>query len=216
MAAAAGWHPLRIDCNPAMVAAADLRRAPAKCEGESVIIADWLTMPVSTASVDLVLGDAALNNIPHESMPAALATLRRVCRPGATCLLRQIVLPDAPVAEYEVDAVLAARRSGLIDDDALDRAFRFYCFNAEALDPTRHLLDAERVFTAIRRMHKSGRLRDEEHAFLMGRYSAVQHTIYPLAEQCRLLAELGAVTLEPLPDDLFHHLLYAVFAVHVV
>lgn len=215
LAAAAGWRPLRIDCNPAMVAAADLRRANGSRDEERIIVADWLAMPLAAASVDLVLGDAALNNIPHESMPAALATLRRVCRPGAAILLRQLVLPDLPVAEYEVDAVLAARRAGRIDDDALDRAFRFYSFNAEALDPTRHLLDAERVFAAIRRMHESGRLLDAEHAFLMGRYSAVQHTIYPLAEQCRWLATLGSVTLEPLPESLFYHRLYAVLAVHV-
>lgn len=210
-----GWGTLRIDCNPAMLAAADLRLRNGNRSFEQAVVADWLKLPLPPSSVDLVLGDAALNNIPHEMMPVAISSLRRVCRSGAKVLMRQIVLPDQPVPEYELEAVLAARRQGRIDCDALDRVLRFYSFNVESLDRSRHLINAERVFAAVDRLHSAGRLDAQDYEFLRCRFSAVQHTIYTAAEQVQLLTQLGDVSVTRLPETVFYHRLNAIVEIDV-
>jgi hypothetical protein len=180
------------------------------------VVADWLYMPMlETGSIDVVLGDAALNNLPHERMDGMLAELARVTRSGSLLLLRQLVLPDVEAPQYGFEQACAALRAGRIDGHDFDRALRFYAFNPQVLDPLRHELDARRVFEIVQEKYAAGALSEKEHEFLMGRYSEVRHTIYPASEQRRLFERLGACEIECLPEDCFFRELMAIFVVTV-
>ncbi len=212
----AGCVVVRIDCNPAMFESAAGRQTVKERNGETVVIGDWLDMcAVDDGEADLVLGDSSLNNVPHEDMGRLLAELARITHPGSTIALRQIVLPDSPVAAYEFLAAVAAFRCGEISDTEFHRSLRFYSFVTTAYDPANHLLDARLVFAEIRRKHEAGQLTDGEFEFLIGRYSEVRHTVYRLAEQRRLLESLGNCELASPAIESSARFLFQVFAIRV-
>lgn len=196
LALTAGCRVLRIDCNPAMFEAAAGRQTVADRRNETAVIGDWLHLDmIADGAADIVLGDSSLNNVPHAEMAQLLRELARITRPGSLLCLRQIVLPDRPVAAYEFPAALAAFRDARITRDEFYRMLRFYSFAAEAYDADSRVLDARLVFAAIRRRHEAGALTAAEHEFLVGRYGEIRHTVYPCAEQRRLLEALGACEL---------------------
>jgi len=216
LALRAGLRLIWVDSSPAMFAAARQRREVAESPDEQSIVANWLAMPVIGAgTIDIVLGDAALNNVAQEDMGAVLDEISRITRPGSLVSLRQIVLPDAPVAHYEFQNALAALRTGRISLHEFDRVVRFYSFNSCALDTERHLLDARKVFEEIRHRHELAELEPDEFDFLMSRFSAVRHTIFNLSEQVAQLTRLGDCAVEMLPPACFFRDLTAVFAVTV-
>lgn len=216
LASDAGLRTVSVDRNAAMFDASALRRRNCDPLRETAIVADWLDMPMLGAeSIDVVLGDAALNNVPDERMVAMLDALGRVTRPGSLLLLRQLVLPDAEMPQYRFEQARAALRAGRIDEHDFDRALRFYAFNAQALDTQRHELDARRVFAIVGEKHAAGELTGEEYDFLMGRYSEVRHTVYPVSEQRRLLERLGRCEIDRLSSTCFFRDLMAVFVVQV-
>jgi SAM-dependent methyltransferase len=212
----AGFRVIRIDRSAAMFAEAARRRQAGDRGNEVEIIADWLGMDmIGRGEIDLVLGDAALNNVAHERMDALLDEVARVTRPGGSVLLRQIVLPDHDIPEYEFAAALAARREGRISLHDLDRVLRFYSLRSAPLEPSRHRLDARRVFQALCAKHAAGELADDEFAFLSDRRSEISHTVYTMSQQARLLARLGDCEIDRLPPSCFFHELMAIFAVRV-
>lgn len=209
-----GYRVVTVDRSQAMLDASLARRASVDPAREERHVADWRAMAmVADGGIDVVLGDAALNNVATEAMTGVIGELARVTRRGGMMLLRQIVLPDVPVAAYEFENALASLRAGAIDLNAFDRALRFYSFNAAALDPARHALDACRVFACIRQRFEAGALAQDEFDFLMGRYSEVCHTVFSLREQHRLIEPLGRCAVEHLPEHVFYRALMAVFVV---
>ena len=211
-----GLHAYVVDRSRLMFDASASRRRTSAARIERPIVADWRDMHmIETGQIDLVLGDAALNNVPHESMGEVLCELARVTRPGSLILLRQIVVPDSTVPAYEFANARRLLRAGTIDLNAFDRVLRFYAFNPLALDTSRHTLDARRVFEEIRARFEAGELTGPEFEFLMSRYSEVRHTVYPMAEQLRLLEGLGRCTVDRLPERVFFRELMAIFAIEV-
>ena len=216
MALDAGCEVMRIDCNPAMFESAARRQAIKDRQRETIVIGDWLDMQaIGDGEADLVLGDSALNNVPHADMDRLLVELARIMRPGSMLVLRQIVLPDTPVAPYDFPAAVAAFRRGDITATEFHRSLRFYSFAAEAYDPAERLLDARRVFAEIRCRREADLLTEKEFDFLMDRYSEVRHTVYPLAEQRRLLETLGRCEMASPPIERSARFLFQVFAVRV-
>jgi hypothetical protein len=128
--------------------------------------------------------------------------------------LRQIVMPDTPIAEYEFSAAVVAFRAGRISDNEFHWMLRFYSFAASAHDPLTHVLDARRVFAEISGKHAEGALSDAEHDFLMTRCSEVRHTVYACAEQRRLLEPLGSCEVVP-PGRSCSRDLFGIFVVDV-
>jgi len=211
-----GLEVVCVDSSAAMFEAAAKRRQLSDRTREKSIAADWLDMNmIAQGEIDIVLGDASLNNIAHEEMGGMLDELTRVTHSGSLILLRQIVFPDQKVPEYDLPNVLAAMRSGKISKHDFDRVLRFYCFAPVALDPARHMLDAKRVFEIIRQLCKADEITIAEFEFLMSRYSEVAHTIYPYSEQIRVLERLGTCDVEMLPTTCFFRKLMAIFAVRV-
>lgn len=217
LALEAGLRVVCVDRNAAMFAAAAQRRRCRDAERETLVVADWLDMSMLGAgSIEVVLGDAALNNLPHEQMDAMLMELARVTSPGGRLLLRQLMLPDTEVPQYGFERARAALRAGQIGLHDFDRALRFCAFNAQALDPQRHELDARRVFAIVRDMYAAGELSAEEFNFLMGRQSEIRHTVYRVSEQLLLLGRLGTCEIARLPPTCFFRDLMAIFVVRVV
>lgn len=215
-AVANGLRPIVVDRSATMLDAALARCSLTTRPGEARIVADWRSMnSIADASIDVVLGDAALNNVAHEATNDVLRELARVTRPGGFLLLRQIVLPDTGIEAYEWKNALERLRSGQIDLDAFDRVLRFYSFNSLALDTTRHAIDARHVFACIREKFDAGELRSDEFDFLLGRYSEVCHTVYGASEQALQLGRLGRCEVERLPESVFYRDLMAVFVVEV-
>jgi hypothetical protein len=121
-----GLSVISVDCSAEMFSAAARRRGFSSLTRETEIVGNWLDMgTVASGSMDIVLGDASLNNVPHRQMPAILAEITRVTRRGSLVSLRQIVLPDAAVQEYEFPNALAALRAGHIGLHDFDRILRF-------------------------------------------------------------------------------------------
>lgn len=216
MALEAGCEVTRIDCNPAMFESATGRQTIKDRQGETIVVGDWLDMrAIGNGEAGLVLGDSSLNNVPHEDMNRLLAELARITHPGSMIALRQIVLPDSPLAAYEFPAATASFRRGDITAIEFHRSLRFYSFVTEAYDHAHHMLDASLVFAEVRRKHEAGQLTDGEFEFLMDRYSEVRHTIYRLAEQRRLLESLGHCESASPAIESSARFLFQVFAVHV-
>lgn len=216
LAIQAGLRVTSVDCSPTMLEAAAGRRETTDPAREAHILGNWLDMNmIGDGTIDIVLGDASLNNLRHRQMPVVLDEIARVTHKESMVSLRQIVLPDEDAPEYGFQPALAALRAGKISLHEFDRVLRFYSFNARALDPEQHRLDARRVFAAIREKHTAGELSAREYDFLIGRNSEVAHTVYPLSEQTRLLERLGSCVVEQLPETCFFRRLMAHFTVRV-
>ena len=193
-----GCRSRRVDCNPAMFAAAHKREESRDRSGETCIEADWLDMPMlADASIDLVLGDNSLNNVAHEQMPRLLAELARVTHAGSVLSLRQFVFPNTPMpGSLSVGRVVARYRDGEFGAHEFSRALRYGSFVDAVWDPERRLFDAARVFEQIDAAHARGVFNTDEYAFMNGRRSQIQHTIYRHGEQVALFAPLGRCRVE--------------------
>ena len=204
LALANNCRVLRVDCNPVMFEAAKSRQKIADRSNETIVIGEWLDLHmIGDGEIDLVLGDASLNNIPHALMPQFLDEIARITRPGSLISIKQILFPDEKVASYEFHNAVNAYRTGKINDNEFYRILRFYSFIAEGYDPTTHVLDAEKVFHAIQQKHAANQLTDAEFDFLYSRYNTIQHTIYTQTAQRQLLERLGECRIVQQGNELF-------------
>ena len=100
-----GLRVVSVDRSAGMLAAAARRRGLSDPARETWIVGDWLDMgAIARGSMDVVLGDASLNNVPHRQIPALLDEIARITRTGSLISLRQIVLPDAAVDTFAFSA----------------------------------------------------------------------------------------------------------------
>lgn len=183
----------RVDSNQAMFEAARGRQQLSDRSSETIICGDWLHMDlIGDGMVDLVMGDAAVNQITHTSMEELFDELRRITHPGSLLSLKQIVIPDDKVSEFEFDNTVRAYRSGKLTSTEFYEILRFYCFLNEAYDPGTRILDAEKVFSAIRTKYEAGELSPDVFEFLYARRGKLRHTVYTKTEQRNLFqAHLG-------------------------
>jgi SAM-dependent methyltransferase len=192
-----GCPVVRMDCNPAMFEAAACRQRDVDRSNERIVVGDWLEMPgIEAGSIDLVLGDASLNNVPHAQMGPLLAQLQRVCRPGSVLSLRQVALPAAVTQTHPLERTVRRFRAGELDRHTFSRLLRYACFVDPVYDSAQCLLDAGRVFECIEASHRNGLLNDDEYAFMNSRRSRIQHTVYVEAAQRSWFEPLGRCRIE--------------------
>ena len=179
LALSCGCHLYRVDANQAMFTAARDRQQLSERTNETIVCGDWLNMEmIADGTVDLVMGDAAVNQIPHTRMEALFGELRRITHPGSMLSLKQIVMPDEKVSAFEFANTVRAYRADKLTATEFYKILRFYCFLDEAYDPDSHVLDAEKVFSAIRTRYEAGELSPEEFGFLYARRGKLRHTVY--------------------------------------
>lgn len=183
----------RVDSNQAMFEAGRERQQFSDRSNETIICGDWLNMDmIGDGMIDLVMGDAAVNQIPHAGMRALFGELIRITHTGSMFSLKQIVMPDDKVSEFEFCSALRTYRSGKITANEFYETLRFYCFLSEAYDPVACVLDAEKVFSAIRCKYEAGELSQDVFEFLYARRGKLRHTVYSKTEQRNLFqAHLG-------------------------
>lgn len=195
---------LRVDSNPVMFEAAKFRQKIEDRSHETIVVGDWLDLHmIGDGEIDIVLGDASLNNIPHALMPQFLDELARITHSGSLISVKQIIFPDEKVEGYEFYHAVNAYRASKISGDEFYRILRFYSFIAEGYDPITYMLDAEKVFHAIQQKHAMNHLTDAEFDFLYSRYNTIQHTIYTQTALRQLLMRLGDCKIVQPGDDLF-------------
>ncbi len=98
-----GSTVVAVDREPAMVAALF---APAP--GTTAVIGDWLALPVSDASCDVVAGDGGASMLAFPDQYRALAAeLARVVRRGGIVVMRLFAAPEPPESLADVRAALA-------------------------------------------------------------------------------------------------------------
>ncbi|NNM28665.1 MAG: class I SAM-dependent methyltransferase [Akkermansiaceae bacterium] len=213
----AGCPVIQADRSAEVLAAAEVRRRVADRSNERVLCSDWSRLEgVPDGSIDFVMGDAALNNVPAAAQPAVFAELRRVMRGGGVCSLKQIVTPDPIPARYEMANALAAYRHGDLSASEFYIIVRFASFHAELFEPDGSLLDGRRVFEAIDDMMRAGTLTREEFAFLDSRRGRTRHTIFTAAAQRDLLqSELGECAIVPVPGGCHYEDILNLFRVAV-
>lgn len=193
-----GCPVVRMDCNPSMFEAAARRQRDAiDRSNERIVVGDWLDMPgIDAGSIDLVLGDASLNNVPHAQMGRLLAQLQHVTRPGSVLSLRQVALPAAVARLHPLERTVQRLRAGEIDRHTFSRLLRYACFVGPVYDARQCLLDAGLVFECIDRSHQDGLLNDAEYAFMNSRRSRIQHTVYAQSTQRDWFEPLGRCRIE--------------------
>lgn len=129
-----GARLLAFDSAPGMIAAVwpgDTARRQAR-------VADWGALPVSTATVQQVLGDGSLNALPDRTaLRAVLTETRRVLRPDGRAVFRIFVRPDPP--ESVADVLKLARDGGIESLNVL----RWRLASALALAPDHRVRVAE-------------------------------------------------------------------------
>ncbi|MES2957446.1 MAG: class I SAM-dependent methyltransferase [Pseudomonadota bacterium] len=203
-----GCRVTRMDCNPAMFDAATKRQRPMSRVGETRVVGDWLDMPgIADGSVDLVLGDASLNNVAHAQMAQLIRQLHRITRPGSVLSLRQLTLLDNATTLHPIARTVQRYRAGNLDAHVFGKLLRFCCFIDEVYEGEQRLLDARRVFQCIERCHREGVMNDAEHAFMRGRRSEIQHTMYRPEQQQAWFAQLGLCRVEhACPPSDYRHL----------
>lgn len=72
---------------------------------------NWTALPFADASFDSVIGDGSLNCVP-DCVPAVLAEIRRVLRPGGIAAMRLFASPDPPDDLAAINADALAGRIG--------------------------------------------------------------------------------------------------------
>ena len=198
----------RVDHNPKMIDAAKMRQKVTHPNRDIVIQGDWLDMHmIEDGRVDLVLGDASLNNISHMQMPGMLDELLRVTHPGSQFSFKQFIIPDESIENHEFDSIMSLFRQGKIDVFDLFRILHFYSFISDAYDPRTRELHAPKVFDAIKRKHEEGALTDEEFKLLKSKRWNIVHTVYKYSEQKNILQRLGQCsTLLPGSRPMYRHM----------
>ncbi|MCK4705173.1 MAG: class I SAM-dependent methyltransferase, partial [Gammaproteobacteria bacterium] len=91
----------RVDNNPAMFDAAKPREKITDRKNETIIHNNWSDINlISDGKIDLVMGDASLNNVPTAQMLQVLNELNRITHSGSILSLKQIILPDRNINDF--------------------------------------------------------------------------------------------------------------------
>ena len=107
--AALGGRLLAFDSSPGMISAI----WPGNDARRQAQVADWVALPVATASAQQVLGDGALNSVPNRAvLRAVLGEVRRILHPEGRAVFRIFARPAQPET---VDQVLQTAQNGGIE-----------------------------------------------------------------------------------------------------
>lgn len=192
----------RVDNNADMFAAAKPRETITQRDNEIIIHSDWMNMDtLSDGQIDLVMGDASLNNVPVAQMFQVLNELNRITHSGSILSLKQIILSDVAIKNFTFSNALISYRSGMLTEDEFYLILRFYSFHHGAYDPSAHILDASIVFDAIHQKYDNGELTDDEYAIFARRRGALKHTVYRKTEQINLFNKILGESNVIYPDD---------------
>jgi SAM-dependent methyltransferase len=215
---------LRVDNCPGMFAAARPRETWGAGQPIEDVHADWRDLrAIPDASVDLVLGDAALNNVAHADLDTVLAQLQRVLRPEGVLSLKEIVYPETwqlpPGEDAEVPDLawaLARHRAAALTQVEFRTLLRFWCFLRDAYDAPSRLLDGARVHEAVLREQSRGTFTEDEAAHLIATASPLKHTIHARSElQARLQQRFGRCTVRHAGPELHRRNLFQIFLVGI-
>lgn len=187
-----GCLVFRVDHNPKMIEFARERQKVTDVSRDIVIQGDWLDMHmIEDGEMDLVLGDASLNNVPHAQMSRLLDELLRVTHRGSVFAFKQFVIPDKPIESHEFDNIMSFFRKGKLSIFDLFRILHFYSFISDAYNPLTRELHASKAFDALNRKHEEEALTDEEFELIKSKNWNIVHTIYRYTEQKQILRRLG-------------------------
>lgn len=133
---------------------------------ESVVERDWSELDtVVTQPVDVVLGDGVFANLPDVRAQEDLLAQIAAVSAGGRLVLRKALLPRGlDPAEVAAPRLVEAYRAGRLDDAEFSLGLRVYGYLAEAYDGTTATLDGMRVYDAVERDRRAGRLTGEEFA----------------------------------------------------
>ena len=180
----------RVDNNLSMFDAAKKYETVKQRCNENIIINDWLSMKeIEDNRIDLILGDASLNNVLSMNMLDLFEELKRVSHTGSLLSFKQIVFPDKKINDYHFEKVVKSFREIKLTQDEFYLILRFYSFKDLAYDTKSCLLDAGIVFDLIEKKYKEGKLSESEYAIFDARRGLLKHTIYNKTEQQKLFRE---------------------------
>lgn len=110
------WRIVAVDASEAMLALARLAAAQARV-GQSIRwhVADAKDTGLPAVSFDVIFSNSILHHI--TGVDRFWAELRRLARPGATALLRDLARPESPQAARQIVQRYAAEESPLLQDE---------------------------------------------------------------------------------------------------
>lgn len=215
LALQSGGKVWRVDINPDMFGAAKPRETVDDRSAETCLHADWQSMDaIAAGSVDVVLGDAALNNVAHTDMGNVLSEIRRVTKPGGILSLKQIVCPDEMSANDKLEQVLLDFREQRISADEFRVLVRFNVFLHQHYDLQSKTLDAARVYQTVDSLAQQGIFNAVERELLLRSSGKIVHTIYSQQQQRRLFADcFGQCILQQPEGKRYYRHIFNVFLV---
>jgi ubiquinone/menaquinone biosynthesis C-methylase UbiE len=149
---------------------------------EKMLIGDWLKLPIEDGSIDFVVGDVSLNNLPYNKFPKVLAELKRVLSPDGLICVKEVIYPKTSDGIPNFKRSVTLYRKGKLSTKEFYVFNRFYNFRSAAYDKKTHKLYAEKVFQAFDKKYEQGKLSKEEHEELNKFRNKIIHTVFDVTE----------------------------------
>lgn len=167
-----------IDINKEAVDAASECMTCKSSEKEIQIVGDWLTHPFEKSSFDMVLADAAFNNVPTHATAILFKRLSEMLVSNGFFITRNIVfLPERKPTS--VEDLVNKYRSGNINQFDLYYELRFYSdIGTGCYDKKTRRSDWGKFFDELDKACAEGRLNKLEYESMAWQRSAVIHTMY--------------------------------------
>ncbi|MDP1813205.1 MAG: class I SAM-dependent methyltransferase [Leadbetterella sp.] len=178
---------LSVDINKEMVAGVKKFLQIKNRKNEKVMIGDWLDLPIADASVDLIVGDVSLNNIPFNKFSLVLSELKRVLREDGMICIKEVIYPDKPIGIPNFKQSVSLYRKNKLTAGEFYVFNRFYNFRTIAYDKKTRRLYAEKVFDEFDRQLKKGLLNQNEHEELNKFRNKIIHTIFQEKEYRKIV-----------------------------
>lgn len=149
---------------------------------EKVFVGDWLDLPIKDESIDFVVGDVALNNIPYGKFPKVLSELKRVLSKDGLICVKEVVYPESSIGIPDFTKSVELYRKNKLSLKEFYVFNRFYNFRSIAYNKKTRRLYAGKVFQAFDKKLELGELREEEHEELSKFRNKIIHTVFQETE----------------------------------
>lgn len=134
-------------------------------ERETRVVGNWLNLPMSPASFDILMGDAIANNIPFDRHDELYRGLKSALKEGGYFVCREVLDMGSHPRRTMQKAIDYVHEERL---HLFDLFFELYFYTSDGgWDESTHSISLEYVEKALeKRFYGKGILTDEEEAFL--------------------------------------------------
>ena len=154
--------------------------------GETVMLDNWLAVPLLKNNFDVVIGDVSFNNLAAKDIPFMFKRVHGWMKSGGFFILRNIVLPDRRADFGDFNRSIELWRRRRIKTREFYFRWRFLhsypgCFNKKL-----KIFEAAREFKWLDEMHWEGVFNKKEYGELNKARNVILHIVLPLKQFLKL------------------------------